>query len=152
LVSSDLDTDGCDEMILESPQTGMAWSPAKGGALVEWSHLSLGINLGNTMTRYRETMSSGADGVAIPGEARPTPPVDPWTRHSFQELIFKKHTTVEELAGCRQMELGDFIGRAFEGRHETMNDGKIRVTMERMGAVMMTAVNRWPISTLANMT
>jgi 4-alpha-glucanotransferase len=139
VVSSDLDTDGCDEMILESPQTGMAWSPARGGALLEWSHLSLGINLGNTMTRYRETMSSGVDGVAIPGEARPTAPVDPWTRHSFQELIFKKHTTVEELAGCRQMELGDFIGRAFEGRHETLKDGKIRVTMERMGAVMMTA-------------
>jgi 4-alpha-glucanotransferase len=139
VVSSDLDTDGCDEIVLESPQTGMVWSPGRGGALVEWSHLALGINLGNTMTRYRETTFSSADVASIPGEVRPVTPVDPWTRHSFQELIFKKHTTVEELAGCRHVELGDFIGRAFDSRHETMKDGRIRVTMERTGAVMMTA-------------
>lgn len=130
VVSADMDADGSPEILLESPVVSLAWAPARGGALVEWSRLAEGINACNTMTRYRETTPADGSG--------PVAPVDPWTRHMFQELIYKKHTTVEELSSCRQQELGDFIGNVFSGCHETATDGTITVVLERTGTVLMT--------------
>ncbi|MDX6767704.1 MAG: alpha-amylase/4-alpha-glucanotransferase domain-containing protein [Candidatus Methylacidiphilales bacterium] len=133
IVVADSDADGSPEVLLESPTTALAWSSARGGALFEWSHLGTGFNLCNTMTRYRES----GPGPAPEGGAAAV--VDPWTRHAFQEIFFRKQTTVEELATGRATELGDFIGQPFECLQEKTADGGHLVVFLRRGSVKMTA-------------
>lgn len=139
VAEADVDADGGSEILLESGETGLMWSPARGGALVEWSHLPSGINLCNTMTRYRESSPSVGEKTGIPGEGKPADAVDPWTRHAFQDLFFKKHTTVEELVSGRHQEQGDFAGGVFGASHAVAKDGTITVVLERTGTVLMTA-------------
>jgi len=56
--SIDIDCDGFDEILFNNGKLSLAFSPAKGGIIEEFSILDKKINLLNTMSRYREAYHS----------------------------------------------------------------------------------------------
>lgn len=110
---ADLDADGADEVLYQHPAQCALLAPARGGALLEWSDLERGINVLNTMTRHRESVAGRADRSIGTVENTAPPPVDAYDRHAFQDLVFRKPPTTEELASGSAGEIGGLPQRLY---------------------------------------
>ena len=131
----DLDRDGLDEIVVESPWVCVGAAPSRGGRVFEISHLPKAINLMDILTRRPEAyhhklweyvragdhghdhdVASIHDQVKVKEEGLERYLVyDPDTRASLLDHFWNREATPEELAGGTMEEAGDFI----TGRYET---------------------------------
>ena len=86
----DLDGDGHDEIWVHSDQFSALLSPARGGALEEYTIFATGLNYANTLTRRRE---------AYHDTAEHGPPLDADPRAIFVERVLPSALMLEEYAG-----------------------------------------------------
>ena len=86
----DLDGDGHDEIWVHSDQFSALLSPARGGALEEYTIFATGLNYANTLTRRRE---------AYHDTAEHDPPLDADPRAIFVERVLPSALMLEEYAG-----------------------------------------------------
>jgi alpha-amylase len=136
---TDLDADGEDEIVVSGSHVSGVVAPKAGGALVEWGDLESRTQVFNVMTRHRESSVGQADRTIRETDAT-AQATDPCDRHAFQELFLKKQTTAEDLASGRAIDLGDFYGQPYRlVARAKPEPGQIEVTVERVGAVRMSA-------------
>lgn len=107
----DLDCDGNNEIILESPIFNLYLSPTHGGSLLEWDFRPKAFNLTNTLTRRKEAYHSKLSQINSDIQGKSIH--ERWTtkeeglekilfydnhrRVSFIERIFEKEPTLEDL-------------------------------------------------------
>ena len=118
----DLDGDGLDEIWIHSDQFSAIVSPARGGALEEYTLFATGTNYANTLTRRREAyhdialeerheVSDNADGTPSIHDIEEgirldrRPPVDHEDRALFLERVLPGDLSFQQYA------LGDYIPR-----------------------------------------
>ena len=144
----DIDFDGRDEVFLESENFYAVFKPAYGGALFEFSSKRKAVNYNDVLARrwehYHEVLGAatpeeeGGDGVAsihevgrrIPDEIRRELAYDSHLRAILQDHFLEPETTLDEYRLNRYIELGDFIGGAYD--FSIFNGG---ITLGREGTV-----------------
>jgi alpha-amylase len=128
---SDLDLDGNQELWIRSARFSALVSPARGGAVEEYTFFEPGVNLANTLTRRREAYHVPAEAAEGPGGEGPgsageaehrtenasttpsihdlegtlrftqLPPIDPDQRALFVERILPAHVGPDDLMAGR---------------------------------------------------
>jgi alpha-amylase len=106
---TDLDGDGHDEVWLHSAAFSAVVSPARGGAIEEYTVFGQGINYANALTRRREAyldlaLSEGGDGSAGGDEGvrlESQPPLDSDDRALLVDRVLPRGVGLEEFAGGR---------------------------------------------------
>ncbi|NCW27335.1 MAG: DUF1926 domain-containing protein [Verrucomicrobia bacterium] len=116
LLREDVDADGQTEVLAGHPRLTFMVSPHQGGACLEMGLPEYGKNLADVLTRRDEE----THGVAAT-------PVDWYERHLFQDHLFARGTTVEQLAGGHCPELGDFILQPFQLRAMRQTGNRVKV-------------------------
>lgn len=145
----DFDKDGRQEYIFESKFQNLYFAPAQGGSLFEWDIMSLGVNIGNTLTRRNEAYHKRLR------EFLSNPPVssngvktihdmvkvkednldqylhyDWYRRSSVLDHFLHPDTKFEDFCRNQYGEQGDFI----LGDYETKIEGE-KLVLKREGAI-----------------
>jgi hypothetical protein len=124
LLREDADADGQAEILVGHPRLTFMVSPHQGGACLEFGLPEFGRNLADVLTRRDE----GTNGAAGPS-------TDWYERHLFHDHLFPRGTTVEQLAGGRYTELGDFILQPFQLRGMRQTGNRVTLEMQRDGGL-----------------
>jgi alpha-amylase len=124
LLREDADADGQAEILVGHPRLTFMVSPHQGGACLEFGLPEFGRNLADVLTRRDE----GTNGAAGPS-------TDWYERHLFHDHLFARGTTVEQLAGGRYTELGDFILQPFQLRGMRQTGNRVTLEMQRDGGL-----------------
>lgn len=124
LQREDADADGQIEVLLGHPRLTFMVAPHQGGACLEFGLPEHGKNLADVLTR-RDEETQGAT----------TSPVDWYERHLFQDHLFARGTTVEQLAAGQCPELGDFILQPFQLRGMRQTGNRVTLEMQRDGGL-----------------
>jgi alpha-amylase len=125
----DFDCDGFSEILIESDQMNLYFTPHRGGSLVELDYKPIAFNLLDIVSRreegyHRRLMSEGFkqhaqehDGVVTkePGLEKHLH-FDWYRRASLLDHFFDSATTLESFAQCKYLELGDFVNQPYESR------------------------------------
>jgi hypothetical protein len=93
----DVDGDGYEEIWIHSPSFAALVSPARGGAVEEYTIFASGINYANTLTRRREVYHEEALEPATDPDVRP--PLDSDDRALFVDRILPGGVTLEDQIG-----------------------------------------------------
>ena len=124
LLREDADADGQTEVLVGHPRLTFMVSPHQGGACLEMGLPEVGRNLADVLTR-RDEETNGVAGS----------PADWYERHLFQDHLFARGTTVEQLAGGHCPELGDFILQPFQLRGMRQTGNRVTLEMQRDGGL-----------------
>jgi alpha-amylase len=133
--TSDVDTDGSDEVIMRNGGLNLFISPSLGGSLVEMDVRGAGVNLSNTLTRWSEGYHHGIKGKEAPGKGRAAVSIhdlsrakekgleehlltDPSRRTSFKDHFLSEGETLEAFRSNAHRELGSFHTARYEHRVE----------------------------------
>ena len=145
----DFDCDGFDEGLLKTRHMSIV-ATEKSGSLTELSLFREAVNIFDILTRRREAYheklakTAGAD----PGAARTIHDqltakesglsdyliYDGYRRSSLLDHFFPEHTRIEDIAGSRHVELGDFIDGAYSISSSSGGDG-VAISFSREGTV-----------------
>jgi alpha-amylase len=125
---TDFDSDGCDEVLLSTPDYWLCFSPARGGSLLELDFKKIPINLLDTMTRreeaYHQRLRESAKeqvplgdaiasihNISVSKEAGLEKKlyVDWYRRASYIDHFFDSHVSLEDFSRCAYEERGDFV-------------------------------------------
>ncbi len=141
----DLMRDRSERIIVSGSTLSASFSPNDGGALFELDYRPCSFNFCNTFTRKREgyhrkLKQAGASDSPADASAPPLLPsqmirvkdpglqellsYDWYERFSFIDLFLDEATTADSFSRVRYMELGDFVGAAYE-LSGMQKDGKI---------------------------
>lgn len=156
-ITTDFDCDGREEVLLESSRQNLYFTPAAGGALLEWDWRPASYNLLATMARrpeaYHQTLarteagrSHSESGDWGPGEGAGEEVktiheqvrakerglerylfYDWYPRHSLLDHFLHPETRLEAFARSEYAEQGDFVDQAFQAR---VTDRVQEVTVE----------------------
>ncbi|MFA5975889.1 MAG: alpha-amylase/4-alpha-glucanotransferase domain-containing protein [Elusimicrobiota bacterium] len=148
----DFDKDGTNEILAESPDQNIYFSPRSGGSMFEWDLRSEGVNLLNVLTRRPEgyhrhlsehpSGSYGAgDGVKTIHDAmRMKEPAlekrlftDWYRRSSLLDHFFHPDTKINDFYRCQYGEQGDFVKTGY--RVDVVRDTYPQVRLSRTGTV-----------------
>jgi len=124
LLREDADADGQTEVLVGHPQLTFMVSPHYGGACLEMGLPGFGKNLADVLTRRDEEINGTSVTVT-----------DWYERHLFQDHLFARGTTVEQLAGGHYPELGDFILQPFQLRGMRQTGNRVTLEMQRDGGL-----------------
>ncbi|MBI1321504.1 MAG: DUF1926 domain-containing protein [Candidatus Hydrogenedens sp.] len=133
ITSYDMDCDGNDEVVMDSPSNTLFLAPADGGTLFEWDYKPRPFNLTNTLARREEAYhehllnaesKAGADGsdgthsihdiVHMKEEGLAAYlAYDQHRRSCLRDRFFPETTTVEQLWGERYTELSTLPGARY---------------------------------------
>jgi alpha-amylase len=149
---SDMDTDGQEEVILNTDQQVLVFKPSSGGALVEWDWRQPRYNILNTMTRRRESYhqrlreaaESGRlilpDQPAIPNGVRVKESdvhtrlfYDWYRRAAFLDHFLHPDTTPEAFYQAQYGEQGDFVNQPYTAQVKEGEDATL--VLRRDGSV-----------------
>lgn len=151
----DLDKDGLNEILIQTPSLSLGLEPHRGGGLFEICHLSHGLNLSDTITRRREVYHDHLNDISQTdnhgeeeGIASIHDIIDPeqqdlrhllvfdtYTRASLLDHFPGSETTVEDYAGNDYSELGDFVQGSYDVDKALASPGKALVKLSRTGVV-----------------
>lgn len=149
---TDFDLDGQPEILVETPQLNLAFSPHKGGTLFEMDYKPKSVNFLDTLTRRKEAYHSRIDAstpspnnpgaVATIHERIETKEQDlekvlayDWYRRAgFIDHFLGPGCTLEDFARARYPEEGDFVNQPYEAVFKTKGQ-KSTVTFKRDGKV-----------------
>ena len=124
LLREDFDADGQLEISAAHPALTMLVAPHQGGCCLELGLPARGRNLGNTLTRRDEGTNAAPPTVA-----------DWYERNIFQEHLFARGTTVEQLSAGTYPELGDFILQPFHLRQMRQTGSRVTIELFRDGGL-----------------
>ena len=124
LVREDVNADGQMEVVAGHPALTLLFAPHLGGACLEIGLPEFGRNLADVLTRRDEGINGSASG-----------PSDWYERRIFQEHLFARGTTVEQLAAGTYPELGDFIFQPFEIRQMRQTGSRVTLSLQRDGGL-----------------
>ena len=124
LLREDMDADGQSEILVGHPRLTLMVSPHQGGCCVELGLPEHGRNLADVLTRRDEETQGTASHSS-----------DWYERHLFQDHLFARGTTVEQLAGGQCPELGDFILQPFQLRGMRQTGNRVTLEMQRDGGL-----------------
>ncbi len=147
----DLDLDGAPEVCLGNRRLAAYFNPHQGGNLYELDLRVIHHNLLATLSRrpeaYHETIRQHAQPQGSNGgSARSIHDrvifkqsgldrllhYDPYLRKSLIDHFYEPRATLEELAACEEVELGDFVTGAYE--HRVRRSGsEVQLTLHRAG-------------------
>ncbi|MEP0822135.1 MAG: DUF1926 domain-containing protein [Ignavibacterium sp.] len=148
---TDLDADGQDEIIVESPILNCYFKPGEGASLVELDFKPASLNLLDIVSRREEgyhaklkqaATDAGHGGVSsIHDIVRAKEPdlerylvYDQYRRASLIDHFFAPGTTLEQVWSCTSGETGDFAGRPYDVK--TKKKGSLAVIrFSRHGSV-----------------
>jgi alpha-amylase len=139
----DLNTDGIDDIIIESDLYTLALDPARGGAITEWSYKPKTFNLTNFINRipeaYHEKVKNASalqevsgsrsihDAVITKEKGLEKYLIYDWYKHgSLIEHFFSPSATVEDLEQMTILEYGDFFRSLIE---PTISDNGKEITL-----------------------
>jgi alpha-amylase len=158
LEAADIDRDGRDEAIVSTESQWLMFDPPIGGALIEWDWRARGLNVINTMTRWREgyhqDLIDAAARNAVIVAGRPTKLenihsgpvkakepglekkliVDWYRRASLIDHVFAPDETLEAFYRTTYREWGDFVDQPYQMK-VARSAKKITLTLARDGGV-----------------
>jgi 4-alpha-glucanotransferase len=146
---TDFDCDGIPELLIESDEMNLFFTPASGGTLVELDYKPLATNLLDILSRREEGYHRRL--LAHAGEFRARGTIHEgalakeeglqnhlhfdWYRHgSLIDHLFGPGTTLETFRQCRFLELGDFVNQPYTVE-ASVCQGTVEVHLQRDGAV-----------------
>ncbi|HLN31242.1 MAG TPA: alpha-amylase/4-alpha-glucanotransferase domain-containing protein [Gemmataceae bacterium] len=143
---TDLNLDGAPEVCLRNSKMAAYLNPQSGGSLYELDVRGVRHNLLATLARrpevYHEairqqTQIGGSQGsqervVFKQAGLDRLLQYDAYLRKSLIDHFYEAQVTLEQLAGCQEIELGDFVTGEYEQRVEK-NGNEVRVTQQRSG-------------------
>ena len=103
----DFDGDGYDEIWVHSPSFSALVSPARGGAVEEYTRFAVGVNFGDVLTRRREAYHE-----------EPLPPVDPDARALFVDHVLAADVSFEVYQAGAYRPVRSWAARSLEVRIE----------------------------------
>ncbi|MCX6934766.1 MAG: DUF1926 domain-containing protein, partial [Verrucomicrobia bacterium] len=124
LLREDVNADGEIEIMASHPALSLLFAPHLGGACLEIGLPEFGRNLADVLTRRDEGVN-GAETVNT----------DWYERRIFQEHLFARGTTVEQLSARTYPELGDFILQPFEIRQMRQTGCRVTLDLQRDGGL-----------------
>lgn len=146
---TDFDCDGRQEVLIESADMNLYFKPDSGGSLVELDFKPAAFNLLDVLSRreegyHRRLMAKGGklhddaavhDGLLVKELGLEQHLHFDWYRHaSLVDHFFGRHTTLEQFAQCKYLEVGDFVNQPYEHRLERSTQG-VKLTLQRSGAL-----------------
>lgn len=153
----DFNSDGHEEIIVESKYYNLYFAPRFGGMLFELDYRPKSINVLDTMTRREEayhdallqnnnisTENTGIDGFASIHDGLRSKQADldkslfyDWYRRTaLLDHFLHPNTTINDMSSSQYQELGDFTIEEY--KYETKKDeGKLKIKMYRNGAVWL---------------
>lgn len=151
VTSFDLDCDGRDEILVESPQFNCYFRPTVGGSLVELDFKPARLNVLDIISRrpegYHAKLKDAArnqshSGVASIHEMVRTKEeglerylVYDWYQHAtLVDHFFGAETTLEQMRQATYAEVGDFVNRPYTARTKKKKNGAV-VELSRRGTV-----------------
>lgn len=149
---TDFDCDGHTELVVESKDFDMCFTPDLGATMVEFSVKPYAVNLLDILSRreegYHRRLREAAEGHPLPGSQ----PVEvkeagleqhlffDWYRHgSLVDHFFGEGTNLGSVTQCRYPELGDFVNQPYTVRHKCKGS-TAEMTFERNGAIWRSGV------------
>jgi len=159
LLEFDYNSDGYDEIILETPQLNLYLEPARGGRITELDYLPKNFNLLNTLTRHEEgyhqkllisqnqaktnsntryddSIASIHDLISSKEEGlEKYLNYDFYERKSLIDHFFRQGTTLTDFQAARYEELGDFALGEYRTIRKENDSNFLRVVLEREGNI-----------------
>jgi alpha-amylase len=157
-LSTDVDKDGRDEVILSSDAQSLLFAPALGGSLVEWDWRATGLNLGNTLTRrpegyHTELKEAAARGtLVLTGQEKGLASIhsrsvrakelglqdklyyDWYRRASLLDHVLAPDATLDTFYRCQYTELGDLANQPYTAQLTETGD-RLTLKLVREGGV-----------------
>jgi alpha-amylase len=161
--AADLDRDGRDEAIVSTDVQWLLFDPPCGGALIEWDWRARGLNVINTLTRWREGYhqdlidAAARNAVIVVGQStklesihggpvKAKEPgldkkliVDWYRRSSLIDHVFAADETLEAFYRMTYEELGDFVNQPYHVKI-ARSARKSTLTLSRDGGVWIDKV------------
>ncbi|HDZ24066.1 MAG TPA: DUF1926 domain-containing protein [Desulfobacteraceae bacterium] len=150
----DMDKDGEEEILIQTPDLSIGISPSRGGGVFEISHIPLALNLGDILTRryeaYHRRVKEGVrDNENGESDARSIHEMttakdenleealvyDRYTRSSFLDHFLPFGSSVEDYASSQYRELGDFVEGSYRVRKVSREKDGCLVALKREGRV-----------------
>lgn len=151
VTETDLDCDGCDELLIESPVVNAYFKPDSGGSIFELDYLPISTNLSNVLTRREEgyhqrllalkqESSAGSQGVASIHDLvlqkeenlEQYLAYDWYRRASLVDHFLGNGVTLECFSRSKYAEQGDFVNQPYQ--REVEKKGKsLRLNLWREG-------------------
>jgi 4-alpha-glucanotransferase len=153
--SVDFDSDGHEEVLVETDRMSLYAAPRLGGSLFYWGLKGKALNLFDSMTRreegYHRRLRQSHDGqeqarAGIDPAGAEAPLLqkendldqflnyDWYRRTSLLDHFLHPHTTLDEFARARYGEQGDFVNQPYDNARE-VDDNVLRLTLDRCGHV-----------------
>ena len=160
---SDVDRDGRAEAVISSDAQWLMFSPGFGGTLSEWDWRKRGVNVINTMTRWREGYhqdlidAAARDEVVIVGQSHKLESIhtatvkakepgldkkliiDWYRRSSLIDHVFAPDATLDAFYRAKHEEWGDFVNQPYEAKL-VRSGKKVTLTLARDGGVWIDSV------------
>jgi alpha-amylase len=144
-ITTDVDSDGADEVLVTSPQFSAVVKPSDGATLAALDDRRAGSTLINSMMRRYEAYHDRLRALASGGPAPEVSSIhdrtrakeeglerrlryDRWPRHAFRLLLFAPHKTLDDYDGLRLEEHATFAGGAY--RIEETAGGRVVASVE----------------------
>lgn len=146
---TDFDCDGKDELIVESRKLNVYINPNEGGSIFELDFKPISFNLLDVLSRREEGYHSRLHQLGMHEEARKAVSVhdtvkekgleryldfDWYRRASLLDHFLGEGTTLDDFAGCKYPEQGDFVNRPYDVK-TVLNNRTLLVSLERRGGV-----------------
>ncbi len=135
---TDLDSDGKEEILLESALLSAHLDPNKGGVLAELDFRPSNLSLTDTMTRRKE-YNLGIEEKAQDEQAEVLARMvqDRWTRKCFMDRFPSPATTLEELQSDSYVEEGDFLDTPYSVEKIEIDEDsyEFKLSLSRNGTI-----------------
>jgi len=155
LLELDIDKDGSDEILIQTPSLSLSLEPHRGGGLFEICHLPRALNLSDTLTRRPEVYHHQLNDISDHGNHGKEDGIasihdiinpedqnlnqflvfDSYTRASLLDHFLGSKTTIEDYAKNDYSELGDFVQGHYVVDETLSSPGKALVRLSRTGVV-----------------
>lgn len=155
----DIDKDGEEEFLIETPVLCLGISPGRGGGIFEISHIPKALNLTDVLTRryeayHRRLKELDREGESHCDRARSIHETvaskdmnleqalvyDHYTRASFLDHLLPEETTVNEYAMGKYEELGDFTSGRYSVKTASATGSEAMVSLDREGRAGLSPV------------
>ncbi len=154
VVTTDLDCDGREELLIESPLLNLYIKPDEGGSVFEFDYLPVSFNIGNVMTRREEgyhqklwrsqsdTPTASAESVASIHDLQLAKEqnlgqhlvYDWYRRASLLDHFLGPGVTLDSFSRSRYAELGDFVDQPYVP-NVVRKSRSLRVALRRNGHI-----------------
>ncbi|MBI2858347.1 MAG: DUF1926 domain-containing protein [Chloroflexi bacterium] len=159
--TTDIDTDGYEEIIVDSPAFSIAFSPQQGGAIVEWDIKHPAYNLLSTLARRPEAYHKDIAAAMAAGRSSGTETIhsgirlkdqlvsfrlacDRHPRSSLLDHFLGPEINLERFIGVDYPEMGEFAGLPYQARVSSEGN-KVALAFSRNAYVIDSGV-QVPIS------